>query len=286
MELLIRESFEHVKEIGPHVAEGHYDLVGPSGEIVLPQIWETVIEPDWTVTMHVWPMQSPTQDLDPPVSDPFLSATSPSPRAKTKASSSRKKGKARKKVATPLSHANSIKDLSGIPVPSGAKKRETSSAEAVDEPYASPLSGETIVVEQVPMQSHEQNPQNTSKPSGISAGYETVTDENDLKKVTSTNDALYEEEYHGSIAQHTPCGMIRQRRNQVPTTEKANDAGGAEEEIGKEEEEEEEEEQGEVRVLPSGRASMASDADAESECETESVTEFNIRNYLKRASIF
>lgn len=106
MELLIREAFQHMEEIGPHVAECHYDLLGSSGEIILPQIWETVIKPDWTVTMHMWPMQSSTQDLEPPVSDPVLSAPSPSPRAKKKASSSRKKGKAKKKVSTPSSPAD------------------------------------------------------------------------------------------------------------------------------------------------------------------------------------
>lgn len=43
--------------IGPHVQAGHYDLIGPNGEIILPAIWEKVIEPDWSVTMHMWPME-------------------------------------------------------------------------------------------------------------------------------------------------------------------------------------------------------------------------------------
>ncbi|KAL8917837.1 MAG: hypothetical protein Q9208_007725 [Pyrenodesmia sp. 3 TL-2023] len=59
MEDLIRQAFLHVEVIGPHVAEGHYDLVGPNGEIILPQVWETMIEPDWVVTMHMWPMPEP-----------------------------------------------------------------------------------------------------------------------------------------------------------------------------------------------------------------------------------
>ena len=59
MDYLIRQAFLHVEVIGPHVAEGHYDLVGPNGEIILPQVWETVIEPDWTITMHMWPMPEP-----------------------------------------------------------------------------------------------------------------------------------------------------------------------------------------------------------------------------------
>lgn len=56
MEYLIKEAFVHVDGIGAHVADGHYDLLGPQGEIILPHVWETVIEPDWTITMHMWPM--------------------------------------------------------------------------------------------------------------------------------------------------------------------------------------------------------------------------------------
>jgi hypothetical protein len=59
MEELIRQAFTHVDIIGPHVANGHYDLVGPNGEIILPQVWETMIEPDWSITMHMWPMPEP-----------------------------------------------------------------------------------------------------------------------------------------------------------------------------------------------------------------------------------
>jgi hypothetical protein len=59
MEELIKQAFLHVDVIGPHVHQGHYDLVGPDGEIILPQIWETMIQPDWTVTMHMWPMPEP-----------------------------------------------------------------------------------------------------------------------------------------------------------------------------------------------------------------------------------
>ncbi|KAK3936798.1 hypothetical protein QBC46DRAFT_394230 [Diplogelasinospora grovesii] len=56
MEELITQAFLHVDVIGPHVREGHYDLMGPNGDIILPSIWERVIQPDWAVTMHMWPM--------------------------------------------------------------------------------------------------------------------------------------------------------------------------------------------------------------------------------------
>jgi hypothetical protein len=56
MEELIKQAFVHVDVIGPHVQEGHYDLIGPNGEIILPSVWEKVIQPDWAITMHMWPM--------------------------------------------------------------------------------------------------------------------------------------------------------------------------------------------------------------------------------------
>jgi hypothetical protein len=54
MESLIKQAFVHVDVIGARVHEGHYDLMGPAGEIVLPQIWDAIIEPGWEVSMHMW----------------------------------------------------------------------------------------------------------------------------------------------------------------------------------------------------------------------------------------
>ena len=65
MEDLIKQAFLHVEVIGPHVIEGHYDLVDPGGNIILPQLWEALVEPNWTVTMHLWPVPehiSPEED--------------------------------------------------------------------------------------------------------------------------------------------------------------------------------------------------------------------------------
>lgn len=56
METLIKQAFLHVEVIGDHVHAGHYDLTGPDGEIILPQVWDTMVEPDWEITMHMWPM--------------------------------------------------------------------------------------------------------------------------------------------------------------------------------------------------------------------------------------
>lgn len=59
MESLIRQAFDHVDVLGPLVAQRQYDLVGPNGEIILPQIWETMIEPDLAIAMHMWPLPEP-----------------------------------------------------------------------------------------------------------------------------------------------------------------------------------------------------------------------------------
>ena len=59
MEGLIKQAFLHVDVIGEQVQQGHYDLTGPDGEIILPQVWDTIIQPDWEVSMYMWPMPDP-----------------------------------------------------------------------------------------------------------------------------------------------------------------------------------------------------------------------------------
>jgi hypothetical protein len=56
MEGLIKQAFLYVDVIGAHVQDGHYDLVGPRGDIILPQVWDTMVKPDWEVSMHMWPI--------------------------------------------------------------------------------------------------------------------------------------------------------------------------------------------------------------------------------------
>ncbi|KAL8790421.1 MAG: hypothetical protein Q9213_000573 [Squamulea squamosa] len=53
---LINEAFLHVEAVEPHVREGHYDLMSSNGEIILPTVWETVIEPGAEISMHMWPL--------------------------------------------------------------------------------------------------------------------------------------------------------------------------------------------------------------------------------------
>ncbi|KAK3378965.1 hypothetical protein B0T24DRAFT_694254 [Lasiosphaeria ovina] len=55
MECHIRDAFMHVEVVGPHVQQGHYDLL-KAGEVVLPKFWGATIRPGDLVTMHMWPM--------------------------------------------------------------------------------------------------------------------------------------------------------------------------------------------------------------------------------------
>jgi len=104
MKSLIDQAFLHVEPIGHRVHEGHYDLVGPDGEIILPQVWETVVKPDWQITMHMWPMPERRDFPPPPPPPPQVIAVPPDmhqgrPREKKhgrgRVSSKDKKGKSR-----------------------------------------------------------------------------------------------------------------------------------------------------------------------------------------------
>lgn len=57
MEELIRQAFDNVDDLAVQVQEGWFDLIGPAGEIILPSVWEKTLEPDWSVTMAMWPLE-------------------------------------------------------------------------------------------------------------------------------------------------------------------------------------------------------------------------------------
>ncbi|KAH0301123.1 hypothetical protein KCU71_g11627, partial [Aureobasidium melanogenum] len=56
METLIRQAFVNIERIGPHVANGHYHLLGPNNEIILPQVWDIIVQPGWDIKMQLWPL--------------------------------------------------------------------------------------------------------------------------------------------------------------------------------------------------------------------------------------
>jgi hypothetical protein len=75
------EAFEQV-DLG-HIKDGHYDLLCPRGEVVLPLAWEDTIQPNWFITMKMWPgISFPSVDLldvltAGPFADPITSQTDP-----------------------------------------------------------------------------------------------------------------------------------------------------------------------------------------------------------------
>ncbi|KAI3325440.1 hypothetical protein HD806DRAFT_447943 [Xylariaceae sp. AK1471] len=60
MEELIHAAFLHVDIVRPEVLAGHFDLIGPDGAIILPQVWDKTIQPGWTITMQMWPIAGPS----------------------------------------------------------------------------------------------------------------------------------------------------------------------------------------------------------------------------------
>lgn len=54
MESLIKRSFSHIEYLNTQVFKGSYDIVSPIGEIILLEIWDSVVKPGWVVDLHFW----------------------------------------------------------------------------------------------------------------------------------------------------------------------------------------------------------------------------------------
>lgn len=61
IEELINQAFPVDDFYGLQVRQGHYSLAGPDNDIILPQVWESAVQADWTITMNFW-------DSEPPIS--------------------------------------------------------------------------------------------------------------------------------------------------------------------------------------------------------------------------
>lgn len=49
-------AFAKVDSLNEHVNAGRYDLIGPTGEVITPERYDTLIQPGWTVTMRMQPL--------------------------------------------------------------------------------------------------------------------------------------------------------------------------------------------------------------------------------------
>ncbi len=71
---MINQAFLHVDVLKPHVQKGRYEIVGPTGEIILPSVWEHIIQPGDALTMIMWPIdKGPVQGPPPHVRKPVPS---------------------------------------------------------------------------------------------------------------------------------------------------------------------------------------------------------------------
>ena len=59
MENLIKRSFSHIESLNSQIFRGSYDILSPTGEIILPEIWDTVIKPGWVVELRFWEYTKP-----------------------------------------------------------------------------------------------------------------------------------------------------------------------------------------------------------------------------------
>ncbi|KAK4158723.1 hypothetical protein QBC43DRAFT_223682 [Cladorrhinum sp. PSN259] len=57
MESMIYQAFQYTEFIEPHVRSGHYNLIGPDGEKIIPSRWHEVVQPCMPVTMHMRPLK-------------------------------------------------------------------------------------------------------------------------------------------------------------------------------------------------------------------------------------
>ena len=64
MEGLINQAFANMQDVAEQVYNGHYDLLGPDREIIMPQYWDSTVEPDMHVTMMLWPEKKEIDDTE------------------------------------------------------------------------------------------------------------------------------------------------------------------------------------------------------------------------------
>jgi hypothetical protein len=58
METLLKNALLPIDTIGPDVLHGRYDLFGPNDELILPAVWNSLIQPGMSIKMVMWPVNS------------------------------------------------------------------------------------------------------------------------------------------------------------------------------------------------------------------------------------
>lgn len=87
---MITQAFLNIDVYTPHVANGHYDLVGPDNCRILPQLWGETVQHGWLILMCLWPKpEYPSNILVPWHINPLRSRALSPPRPSTRALPSR-----------------------------------------------------------------------------------------------------------------------------------------------------------------------------------------------------
>ncbi|KAJ4009496.1 hypothetical protein NW752_009086 [Fusarium irregulare] len=72
MEQKIKEALGQHEVLGSHILNGEYDVIGPTGSIIMPNCWRFVVEPGWDVTLIIPPISTkgrakPSTDSQPQI---------------------------------------------------------------------------------------------------------------------------------------------------------------------------------------------------------------------------
>lgn len=54
------------------VMQRRYDLLGPSGEVIMAHVWDAIVEPGWDIILKPWPTPEPEANPPPPLDDNVL----------------------------------------------------------------------------------------------------------------------------------------------------------------------------------------------------------------------
>jgi hypothetical protein len=54
------------------VQQRRYDLIGPTGEVIMPQVWDIMVEPGFDITLKPWPTPEPAEPEPPPPPEPEM----------------------------------------------------------------------------------------------------------------------------------------------------------------------------------------------------------------------
>jgi hypothetical protein len=69
MQYILEQAFLNIEGIGSRIAKAEYDLVNSDGAVIIPHLWETFVEPDMLVKVHLWPNSSPQMQYSLPAVD-------------------------------------------------------------------------------------------------------------------------------------------------------------------------------------------------------------------------